>query len=608
MSKFIEKVKKFKEFYKSHKKVLVPLTIIILVCLVTVDNMYFEKSKPKEVTYNEFTKLVKEHKVDTVYYEGNSEDMRFTLYNEHTKGKTKKELKEENYTYPDSDWRMTQYPAGETFREDLLKEGVNLSVKKFEPISVKLLSACVGLALPLFIIILTWNIVSVQFNKGNAFELTKNIDTRFKDVIGHDEVIKDLKFLVDLMKEPNKYDSDNVKIPRGILFSGEPGTGKTLLARAMAGESNVPFYYMNASNFIEIFAGTGAKRVRALFKQAKKTQPCIIFIDEIDAIGCKRGSMHGTTEDTQTLNALLQEMDGFDKGHKILIIGATNNADRLDKALVRSGRFDRQIIISPPSNVEERLDLLKYFLKKTAPTDETVNLEVLAKQMIGYTGADIASVVNEAELIRLSNKQSSITMDNLEEAFDKKIMKGNRKKEDRHKEDLRIVAYHEAGHAITSYLLNMEIARATIIQTTSGVGGAVIHQESDNLLKTKEDYENRVRVCYGGRASEEIKFKQITTGASNDITQATRILDEYVNKLGFDKDFGLIDMSVLEDSHVTLEDNSLETIKGYSVKLYNETLSLLIKNYDLVEVIAKELLRKETLSGEAIKELLSDIK
>ena len=576
--------------------------------LISLDTMSFNNNKPKEVTYNEFKKLVKEHKVDTVYYEASTEEMRFTLYNKHTKGKTKKDIEDEKYTYPKEDWRLTQYPAGETFREDMLKAGVNLEFRTFEPVTVKILSTLLTLFFPILFLVLLWNIFSLQFMKGGkSYELTTNIDTRFSDVIGHDEVIKDLKFLVKLMREPEKYSDEDVNIPRGVLFSGEPGTGKTLLARAIAGESNVPFYYVNASNFIEIYAGTGAKRVRALFKQAKKTQPCIIFIDEIDAIGCQRGKVHGTSEDTQTLNALLQEMDGFDKDLKILIIGATNNAERLDKALVRSGRFDRQIIISPPANADERIELLKYFLRNKK-LDESVDLEVLSKQMIGYTGADINSVVNEAELIRLSNEQEFITMDALEEAFDKKIMKGNRKKDARRDRDLNIVAYHEAGHAVVSYLLDMEIARATIIQTTSGIGGAVIHQESDNLLKTKEDYENRVKVCYGGRASEEIKFNQITTGASSDITQATRVLDEYINRLGFDKEFGLIDMSVLNEDKVTVEDKSIETIKGYSVKLYKDTVELLKNNYNLVELIAKELLDKETISGVAIKELLDSNK
>lgn len=608
MKKIVESLKKVKDFYKAHKKVAIPLTVMVIMLLISLDTMSFNNNKPKEVTYNEFKKLVKEHKVDTVYYEASTEEMRFTLYNKHTKGKTKKEIEDEKYTYPKEDWRLTQYPAGETFREDMLKAGVNLEVRTFEPVTVKILSTLLTLFFPILFLVLLWNIFSLQFIRGGkSYELTTDIDTRFSDVIGHDEVIKDLKFLVKLMREPEKYSDEDVNIPRGVLFSGEPGTGKTLLARAIAGESNVPFYYVNASNFIEIYAGTGAKRVRALFKQARKTQPCIIFIDEIDAIGCQRGKVHGTSEDTQTLNALLQEMDGFDKDLKILIIGATNNAERLDKALVRSGRFDRQIIISPPANADERIELLKYFLRNKK-LDESVDLEVLSKQMIGYTGADINSVVNEAELIRLSNEQEFITMDALEEAFDKKIMKGNRKKDARRDRDLNIVAYHEAGHAVVSYLLDMEIARATIIQTTSGIGGAVIHQESDNLLKTKEDYENRVKVCYGGRASEEIKFNQITTGASSDITQATRVLDEYINKLGFDKEFGLIDMSVLNEDKVTVEDKSIETIKGYSVKLYKDTVELLKNNYNLVELIAKELLDKETISGVAIKELLDSNK
>lgn len=600
---------KISEFLKKHRKTIIKVSLVLFIFYTVFDACYFVKSKPETYQYTEFKQMVEDGKIDTVYYNNSQETMRFTMYNDYTKDKTEKELEKENYQYPIEDWGMTTYPATETFREDLLAKGVNVKIKSFRPAIISIMEFLGYVAFPLLLIIILVFYFKMFLGKdGKAFELSDGIETRFSDVIGHDEVIKDLNLLVDVMKNPDKYERSNgVKVPKGILFSGEPGTGKTLLARAMAGESDVPFYYMNASNFIELYVGTGAKRVRALFKEARKNQPCIVFVDEIDAIGMSRNRANISSEDTQTLNALLQELDGFKTGDKILVIGATNNADKLDKALTRSGRFDRQIIISPPRDTKTRIELLKYFTKDKKLSDD-VSFERLAKQMIGYTGADINSVVNEAGLISMSKDKEYIDMSDLEEAYDKKILKGNRKKRDKDDKDLMTVAYHEAGHAVVSYLLGSEIARASIIGTTSGVGGMVVNVDDDTVFLTDEKIKRQVMVAYGGRCSESIKFGEVTNGASSDITQATKLLKIYVTKYGFDGEFGLIDYDVLIQDNIMSTDIVLDKVTKLSKKLAEDTMTLLKDNYKLVEVLANELLDKETISGDAIKEILDNEK
>jgi cell division protease FtsH len=594
------------EFCSLHKDRIRTCLILLLVAWLCWDVYQFEQEKPEEVIYNDFVKMVDDGLVDTIYYEANTEKMRFTLYNEYTKGKTQEELEKEKYEYPKEDWGMTYYPATETFREDMLKKGVHLEVKTFEPIIVSLIGVAVSLFFPILMVVLLLNYFSLVSGKNtNAFELSEDVDTRFTDVIGHDEVIKDLNFIVDIMRKPNKYKEESgIKVPKGILFNGPPGTGKTLLARAIAGESSVPFYYVNASNFIELYVGTGAKRVRSLFKEARKNAPCIVFIDEIDAIGGHRGFM-SNSENHQTINALLQELDGFNQDENILVIGATNNAEMLDRALVRSGRFDRQIIIAPPKDAKERITMLEYFLKDKKLSDD-VNLELLAKQMVGYTGADINSVVNEAGLIALSKADGDmpiITMAMLEEAFDKKILQGNRIKNKEKSEDLKIVAYHEAGHAVMSYLLEVPIARASIIGTTSGVGGMVVNQDDDSHFVTDKKLRDDIKIMYGGRISESIKFNTVTNGASSDIKKATQLLQTYVGQFGFDSELGLLNLDML-DSEMRSTDIKLRKISELSKTLEKETRELLTKNYHLVEALAQELLDKETLGEGAIKEIL----
>lgn len=595
-------MKKFFNFLKRNKKSITVSLIIATILFVVVDIALYERNKPHEVTYAEFTDDLTSGKIDTIYYSSSDEMMRYTLYNEDTRGM--KSTEREDYTYDKDYWRLTSYPAQEDFRKEMLEQGVSLTIKSFKPISDKLLSLLLFLAIPFLLFYVMIKLLYNSMPKIKPEDLLQKSDVKFKDVIGHDEVIDDLKFIVSLLKDPSKGKILGAEVPRGILFSGDPGTGKTLLAKAIAGESEVPFIYMNASNFIELYVGTGAKRVRELFNTAKKNSPCVLFIDEIDAIGQQRGSARGSSENDQTINALLKEMDGFkDKGN-IFVIAATNKPDSLDKALVRAGRFDRQIVIRPPKDWNVRKDLFDFYLKDCKVSDD-VDTRSLAKQLVGFTGADINSVVNESKLIATMNDSVFISMGDLEEAIDKIIFKGNRSKTEGYKKDKEIVAYHEAGHAVVTYLLNEPIARASIAGTTSGVGGVVFREEKNSQFQTNLDLENHLCIAYAGRCAERIKFDTVTTGASNDITQATNVILAYIEKYGFNTKFGMLDMEVLHNQSLIDSSYIVSLMSEMAVKYEKKTNDLLTDNFNLVEILADKLLECETLSGDGILELFS---
>lgn len=559
------------------------------------------ENMPELVSYAEFQEDLEKGKIDTVYYSVSEEFMRYTLLNKDTKEMTLDErLKYKDYD--EDSWKRTFFPAYEDFRRDLAEYDINIVVRSFER---NILGSVISLV-PLFFLgyLLFGMIIMIKRQTTTSMsddDLIQSSSVKFKDVIGHDEVIEDVKFIVDLMKNPKLGEHTKARIPRGVLFSGSSGTGKTLLAKAIAGEAGVPFIYMNASSFIEMYVGMGAKRVRELFKVAKKHSPCIIFIDEIDAVGGKRSSRDSHSENHQTLNALLQEMDGFSTKEGIIVIGATNIPEALDKALLRSGRFDRKIEINPPKDWKVRKRIFQHYLLDK-PVG-TVDIDSLSKQLSGFTGADIESIVNEASLVTAMHSKEEITTAELEEAIDKVVFKGNRRKEEKGvNSDKRVVAYHEAGHAVLSHLLGIEIARASIIATTSGVGGAVFEKESESQFMTDVDFRNNIVVLYGGRASESIKFDIVTVGASNDITKATKMIRNYIQRYGFDSDFGLLDIDVLE-KYVD-SDEILKRFSELSRNLYNKAVDILKENYDLVEALAERLLEVETMSGDSIKDLL----
>lgn len=610
MSNFREYIRgvweKIKCFVSKNKKLVTVCSLLFVFAIVCIDVTITEENKPKEVTYAEFLKDLDNGRIDTIYYEASCEEMRYTLYTEESRKLSRKER--EDYKYDNKYWRMTSYPAQEDFRKEMLEKGVSLKVKSFDPITLTILSFMFSAVLPIVLFVLILRTFSnLSSSKMSDSDLIQDSDVKFSDIIGHDEVIEDLKFIVDLMKSPDKYSDLGAEVPKGILLSGEPGTGKTLLAKAVAGESEVPFIYMNASSFIEVYVGTGAKRVRELFNLAKKHEPCIIFIDEIDAIGRERGNSRGSSENDQTINALLQEMDGFNDKGKIFVIAATNNPDNLDKALVRAGRFDRQIVIRPPKDWKVRKQLFDFYLQKSKVAED-VDTETLAKQLVGFTGADIYAVINEAKIIATMHCNNYISMDNLEEAIDKILFKGNRSKSEVYRKDKEIVAYHEAGHAAVTYLLGEPIARATIIPSTSGVGGVVFREEKKSQFQTNVDLENQICIAYGGRCAERIKFSTITTGASSDIVNATNTISSYIEENGFNQKFGMLNMNVLRNRGLIDNSYILKLMSEMAIDCEEKTVRLLKDNFNLVEILAEKLLEYETLSGDAILELFSEQK
>jgi cell division protease FtsH len=355
-----------------------------------------------------------------------------------------------------------------------------------------------------------------------------------------------------------------------------------------------------------MFVGVGAQRVRALFKKARKQAPCILFIDEIDSVGVERSDRHSNAEDGQTLNALLAEMDGFQKHEGILVLAATNHPEKLDGALLRSGRFDRQIAIQPPRDSSVRKQLFDFYLKDLK-VSEDVDTDALSKSTAGFTGADIAAVCNEAALTALMHEKPCVDFDCMEEAIDRKVFHGSRSRREAYEKDRQIVAFHEAGHAVMSYLEGLPVSRASIAGMTSGVGGAVFHEDSRSSFMTKEELLAKVRVAYAGRASEAIHGSgSVTTGASNDIEQATRMLKRYVQEYGFDDATGLLNMKILQEDAFVQPDTS--RIRALAKEQYEKAEQQLSANYLLVEALAVLLLEKESVTGTEITELFVNVK
>lgn len=596
---------KIKDYLKKNRRQLI---ISLLISIIT---MYFwteyqdEKlNKIDKITYNQYLELLEEDKIDGVYYNESSEWMTITLYNDETK-EMSFEDRIEYKGYTKDDKRLVYFPGAKEFsRTELLKKNIILKIVAAKSTPLENIFNVITLIFPIFWIIMIFTMLKASLGSTESKkDLIQTSDKKFSDVINHEEIMDDIKFITDLVQHPEKGKDIGATVPKGILLSGPPGNGKTLIAKVIAGEANVPFVCANASKFIDRFVGQGARNVRELFKVAKQVSPCVMFIDEIDAVG-DREHNKGTQENDQTINALLQAMDGFTGREGIFIIAATNRPDAIDEALVRSGRFDRQIIVGPPKNWRERKNLFDFYLDKFATTDD-IDVENLSRQTSGFSGADIEAVCNEASIIAMMAGKKAIDHACVEEAIDKKIFKGNRSKKEEYLEDKKIVAYHEAGHAVMNYLLGEPIARASIQSTVSGVGGVVFSEDKDSVFMTNKDFENRILICYAGRASEEIKYDHVvTTGASNDITQATKVMTQYIEHYGFDKEFGMLDISVLSTEHLIDSGEITKKLSKMSRDLYAKCLNLLKENYRLVEAIAEALLEEETLSGEQITSII----
>jgi cell division protease FtsH len=466
---------------------------------------------------------------------------------------------------------------------------------------------------------------AMGFGKSRAkLLLDKNNAVTFADVAGIDESKAELAEIVDFLRDPGKYQKLGGKIPKGCLLIGSPGTGKTLLARAIAGEAKVPFFSISGSDFVEMFVGVGASRVRDMFEQAKKQSPCIIFIDEIDAVGRHRGAGlgGGNDEREQTLNQLLVEMDGFTVNQGVIVVAATNRPDVLDPALLRPGRFDRQIVVAAP-DINGREQILKVHAAKVAMAPD-VNLRVIARGTPGFSGADLANLVNESALLAARKSRNLVTMQELDEAKDKVMMGAERKSRVMSEEERKLTAYHEAGHAIVS--LNMPgcnpIHKATIIPRGMALGMVLSLPERDSYSVTKEKLLSDIAMAMGGRVAEEIIFgaDHVTTGASNDIKQATSRARKMVTQWGMSDKIGPILVSDEQDEVFlghsigrgeNRRSDELAAVIDQEVKRivqhgYDEAFRILTESNRDLHLLAQSLLEYETLTGEEIKQLLAD--
>lgn len=458
--------------------------------------------------------------------------------------------------------------------------------------------------------------------KSNAkVYVQKETGVTFKDVAGEDEAKESLTEIVDFLHNPGKYTKIGAKLPKGALLVGPPGTGKTLLAKAVAGEAHVPFYSLSGSDFVEMFVGVGASRVRDLFKQAQESAPCIIFIDEVDAIGKSRDSRYGGGNDEreQTLNQLLSEMDGFDSSKGLLVLAATNRPEILDPALLRPGRFDRRIIVDKP-DLKGRVDILKVHAKDVL-LDDTVDLEAIALATSGAVGSDLANMINEAAILAVKSRRQAVSQKDLFEAVEVVLVGKEKKDRVLNKEERRIVSYHEVGHALVSALQKdaEPVQKITIVPRTMGALGYVMQvPEEEKYLNSKKELHAMLVGYLAGRAAEELVFDTVTTGAANDIEQATKVARAMITQYGMSEKFGLMGLATREDQYLSgrtvlncgeataaqVDDEVMKMLK----EAYEEAKALLSENREIMDRIAEFLIEKETITGKEFMKIFREMK
>lgn len=588
------------------KKNLIIWAVILVAVFAVSTYLDGNNNSKNNINFSDFINKVENSQVSEVKIKGN--DLNGTLKDGST-----------FYTY------LPYYP---NLIEKLYEKGVAINslplISKSEKITAGLISW-----LPFLIMIGLWIFFAkgasgkggggaFGFGKSRAKLLQENKNKiTFQDVAGIDEAKQELSEIVDFLKSPKKYIEVGAKIPRGCLLIGSPGTGKTLLARAIAGEAGVPFFSISGSDFVEMFVGVGASRVRDMFEQAKRSAPCIVFIDEIDAVGRHRGSGYGGGNDEreQTLNQMLVEMDGFSDNEGVVVIAATNRPDVLDKALLRPGRFDRQITVPNP-DILGREQILNVHMKKINAASD-IDVKTIARGTPGFAGADLANLVNEGAIMAARSNQKMVTMKNLEDAKDKIMMGTERRSIIMQKSEKELTAYHEAGHAITAInSANSDpIHKATIIPRGRALGLVMRLPENDRFSVTRAKLQDDLVVAMGGRVAEEIIFgyEKITTGASSDISQATYMAKNMVTKWGLSDKLGTVDLSE-DESNKMFNTKSCseatsqiidEEVKRIIQDAYNKAKDILLaKNNDL-HLLAKALLEHETLTGDQIKTLLA---
>ena len=517
----------------------------------------------------------------------------------------------------------------EKLEKDLQRNGGKLTVE--DPNQGSVWISILSQIIPFLIIAVFFYFMFSKMGGGGnnkAFEFAKskarvesNVKVRFKDVAGCEEEKEEVKEIIDYLRSPKKFTDMGAHIPKGILMVGPPGTGKTLLAKAVAGEANVPFFSISGSDFVEMFVGVGASRVRDLFKQAQQMAPCIIFIDEIDAIGKSRDNgMHGGGNDEreQTLNALLAEMDGFDTSKGIIILAATNRPEVLDKALLRPGRFDRRVIVERP-DLKGRIETLKVHAKDVK-MDETVDFEEIALATSGAVGSDLANMINEAAILAVKNGRKAVSQKDLLEAVEVVLVGKEKKDRILSQEERKIVSYHEVGHALVTALQkdSEPVQKITIVPRTMGALGYVMQvPEEEKYLNTKSELEAMIVECLGGRAAEEIVFGNVTTGASNDIEKATKIVRAMITQYGMSEKFGLIGLATQQNQYLdgrmvlNCGDATATEIDHEVMKIlkesYEQAKELLAANRDAMDEIAAYLIQKETITGKEFMEIFHQV-
>ena len=620
---------------KKNKNGLYTLICVLLVIAIIVCGFFIAKNtkeeEEKNVAYTQLIKDIQDKKIKKIEMTVGSTSVKLTY-------KTNEELEEEKknpnkvYTYDEEEKEETKedeknkkhsiIPNTEAFInlvQDQVKDGNNIElVQNPRNMAASIVSAIISLLPTIIMCALIIMLFQMQGlgDKGKVYDPDISKDkVTFKDVAGLKEEKNEMMEIVDFLKKPEKYTKMGARVPRGVLLCGKPGTGKTLIAKAIAGEANVPFISMSGSEFIEMFAGLGASRVRKLFEKAKKVAPCIIFIDEIDAIGARR-STNGSgadTENNQTLNQLLVEMDGFDTDTSVIVIAATNRPELLDEALLRPGRFDRTINIGLP-DIKDREDILKIHLRNKK-IDENVNLEDIAEDTAGFSGAELANIVNEAAIYAANRNHEKITYDDIEDAL-KKVTVGLEKK-DRvvSEKDKKLTAYHEAGHAVVSrYLPTQNNVKEVSIIPRGVAGGYTMYKTNeDKFYISKTEMEEKLISLLGGRAAEKIALDDISTGASNDLEVAMNIARDMVIVYGMSDKIGPMSINLnknpyeqLELLGKDLEDEIGEEVRSIIDDAYVKAQKLLVLHRDKLDAVAEKLLEKEKINAEEFDEIFKD--
>lgn len=552
---------------------IIGIILIILGCSI----------KPQTWTYAEFSEALEQNKVTEIVITASTNTMR---------AKT-------------TDGAYIQIPTiySEETKQELVEQGIVISIdndylRYFIPIIIAVIIVAIWAC-----IYLVKKDIRRQQKENPKITTIEAPDVRLDDVVGLEPIKKDVEQLIDFLKRPEVYESVGASMPRGIMLYGPPGTGKTMIAKAIAGEARVPFFPMNGSDFVELFVGQGAKRVRALFKEARKSSPAIIFIDEIDAIGQARTNTNNE-EYSQTINALLSELDGFSNKDRILIIGATNRIESLDPALLRAGRFDKKIHVPLPEQIQTRIEIInKYSQNKRM--DDAVDINKLAKETSGFSPAQIQSLLNEAVLVSIqAGTAGRITQEAIDAAISKELLNGHLTPiGKRSYKTMRSIAIHEAGHAVVGKTLGFHVEKVTIMGTSTGIGGFNLIYPRENELSTIRDIKNQICVLYAGRIAEKLKadiYDEITIGAESDIGKATDLLHRLVTSMGITETYGCV--AVTQEQQRT--NRYHDEIKKISDELITETEKILQYHMQQLDTLTDKLIEYETLSGELLEEAL----